>query len=69
MTSSAESDLGPPELFVVDAPYNEEIDGCAYLKQGDQEIFLNQEMAENLAIDLMRAYGLSWWPEPEDDPT
>lgn len=55
------------EVHVVDDPYKPEIDGWAYITQGDQEIFLSQEQAEWLAIELMRAYGLEWWPEPEVD--
>lgn len=57
------------DFVVVDSPYQPDIDGCAYIRHGKNRIFLPRELAEWVAIELMRAYELEWWPEPEDDPT
>lgn len=62
-----EEDEDRLRFVIVDSPLEPEIDQCILLGQRDQEIILTPQMAQDLAIDIMRAFGLSWWPEPQDD--
>lgn len=66
MTDEAADGLAV-RLTVIDQPYLADLDGSALVQQGDQTITVTKEMAEDLALDLMKAYGLEWWLEPEDD--
>ena len=54
------------EFTVVKQPDQPAIHGTVYIRRGDREIFLERELAEWIAIELMQAYGLQWWPEPDE---
>lgn len=65
--SSDRGELDNTQWTVIDRPFEPTLDGCLMIRQDNHFIFIQRERAEQLAIDLMREYGLAWWPEPQED--